>query len=64
MVICNLKPRNMRGIKSHGMLLAASDEPHLVVEPLAPPAGAKPGERVWFGDNKEQVRVGVRVKQV
>ncbi len=55
MVICNLKPRNMRGIKSHGMLLAASDEPHLVVEPLVPPADAKPGERVWFGDNREQV---------
>ncbi|PNW79724.1 hypothetical protein CHLRE_08g364650v5 [Chlamydomonas reinhardtii] len=54
MVICNLKPRNMRGIKSHGMLLAASDEPHLVVEPLAPPPGAKAGERVWFGDNAEQ----------
>lgn len=24
------------------------------VEPLAPPAGAAPGERVWFGDHKEQ----------
>ncbi len=22
---------------------------------LAPPAGAKPGERVWLGDNPEQV---------
>ncbi|KAG2445557.1 hypothetical protein HXX76_000171 [Chlamydomonas incerta] len=54
LVICNLKPRNMRGVKSHGMLLAASDEPHLVVEPLAPPAGAKAGERVWFGEQPEQ----------
>ncbi|GLC43992.1 hypothetical protein PLESTB_000217600 [Pleodorina starrii] len=53
-VICNLKPRNMRGIKSFGMLLAASDEPHLNVEPLVPPPGARAGERVWFGDDAAQ----------
>lgn len=59
MVLCNLKPRNMRGIKSHGMLLAASNEPEkTIVEPLAPPAGAALGERVWFGDVKEQVGQG------
>lgn len=39
-VICNLKARNMRGIKSHGMVLCASDEAHENVEPLAPPQGA------------------------
>jgi aminoacyl tRNA synthase complex-interacting multifunctional protein 1 len=44
----------MRGIKSHGMLLAASNEEHTEVEPLTPPAGAAPGERVWFGDAREQ----------
>lgn len=54
-VICNLKPRNMRGIKSFGMLLAASDELHLVVEPLVPPAGANAGERVCFGELAQQV---------
>ncbi|GIL61237.1 hypothetical protein Vafri_15643 [Volvox africanus] len=53
-VICNLKPRNMRGIKSFGMLLAASDEPHVVVEPLVPPPGARPGERIWFGEDTQQ----------
>ncbi|KXZ42805.1 hypothetical protein GPECTOR_117g370 [Gonium pectorale] len=53
-VICNLKPRNMRGIKSHGMLLAASNEEHTQVEPLVPPPGAKAGERVWFGGEAEQ----------
>ena len=56
-VLCNLKPRNMRGIKSFGMVLAASDAAHEVVEPIMPPAGATIGERIWFGDNKEQVRV-------
>lgn len=54
MVLCNLKPRNMRGIKSHGMLLAASDAPHENVEPLAPPQGAVPGDRVWFGPHQDQ----------
>ncbi len=45
----------MRGIKSAGMLLAASNEPEkTVVEPIAPPPGAVPGERVWFGDAKDQ----------
>lgn len=54
-VLCNLKPRNMRGIKSCGMLLAASNEQHTEVEPLAPAEGAAPGSRVWFGEHKEQV---------
>lgn len=44
----------MRGIKSHGMLLAASNEEHTAVEPLTPPPGAAPGERVWFGGESEQ----------
>ncbi|GJP34343.1 hypothetical protein CLOM_g10419 [Closterium sp. NIES-68] len=48
-VLANLKPRNMRGVKSNGMLLAASDESHENVELLSPPAESVPGERVWFG---------------
>lgn len=36
-VLANLKPRNMRGIKSHGMLLCASNDAHDAVEPLRPP---------------------------
>ena len=56
-VLCNLKARNMRGIKSHGMLLCASNGAHDAVEPLAAPEGAAVGERVWFGEGgKEQVR--------
>lgn len=55
-VLCNLKPRNMRGIKSAGMLLAASDAGHEVVEPLSPPPGAAPGSRVWWGEHEQQVR--------
>mmetsp|Transcript_36956 Transcript_36956/g.44702 ORF Transcript_36956/g.44702 Transcript_36956/m.44702 type:complete len:257 (-) Transcript_36956:210-980(-) len=48
-VLCNLKPRNMRGIKSNGMLLAASDEAHETVELLSIPEGAAIGERIKFG---------------
>eukprot|EP00240_Pyramimonas_obovata_P012753 CAMPEP_0118922384 /NCGR_PEP_ID=MMETSP1169-20130426/1330_1 /TAXON_ID=36882 /ORGANISM="Pyramimonas obovata, Strain CCMP722" /LENGTH=227 /DNA_ID=CAMNT_0006863243 /DNA_START=159 /DNA_END=842 /DNA_ORIENTATION=- len=48
-VLCNLKPRNMAGIKSNGMLLAASDEAHETVQLLSPPADAPIGERVKFG---------------
>jgi tRNA-binding EMAP/Myf-like protein len=54
-VLCNLKPRNMRGIKSHGMLLCASNDAHDAVEPLDPPAEAAVGERVWFGNQQLQV---------
>ncbi|KAK7108880.1 tyrosine--tRNA ligase, cytoplasmic-like [Littorina saxatilis] len=45
--LCNLKPVKMRGIESCGMLMCASvDEPR-AVEPLMPPAGSAPGERVF-----------------
>ena len=50
-ILANLKPRNMRGIKSNGMLLCASNEEHTVVEPLSPPEGAAIGERVFFGED-------------
>jgi hypothetical protein len=39
------------------MVLAASDEGKTRVSPVSPPAGAAVGERLWFGDDKEQVRV-------
>lgn len=38
-VLANLKPRALKGIMSHGMLLCASNEDHTVVVPLAPPQG-------------------------
>ncbi|CAK7321320.1 tyrosine--tRNA ligase, cytoplasmic [Vulpes vulpes] len=47
-VLCNLKPQKMRGIESQGMLLCASMEGvNRKVEPLDPPAGSAPGERVF-----------------
>ncbi|XP_031367645.1 tyrosine--tRNA ligase, cytoplasmic isoform X2 [Apis dorsata] len=46
-VLANLKPANLRGVQSHGMVLCASmDEPMRRVEPLRPPLDSKPGEKV------------------
>lgn len=49
-VLANLKSRNMAGVASHGMLLAASDDSHEKVELLVCPEGAVVGERIKFGD--------------
>lgn len=53
-VLCNLKPRNMRGVKSTGMLLCASDEAHENVDVLRPPLNACVGERIHFGADADQ----------
>lgn len=45
-VVCNLKPVNMRGIKSTAMVLCGSDENS--VEFVEPPAGSKAGDKVFF----------------
>ncbi|GBG92400.1 hypothetical protein CBR_g55333 [Chara braunii] len=47
-VLCNLKPVAMRGIKSHAMVMAASNADHSKVELVTPPEGAAPGERINF----------------
>ncbi|CBH12307.1 tyrosyl-tRNA synthetase, putative [Trypanosoma brucei gambiense DAL972] len=51
--VCNLKPRSLRDINSHGMILCASNETSLRI--VQPPEGAKPGDRILFGEayNKE-----------
>jgi methionine--tRNA ligase beta chain len=47
-VLCNLKPRAMRGITSAGMLLCGSNTDHSKVEPLIVPEGAVNGELIAF----------------
>jgi len=48
-VVCNLKPKNLVGFKSNGMVLCASkvnaDGTH-TVEFVDPPADSKPGDRI------------------
>lgn len=48
--VCNLKPANMRGIKSFAMVLCATSKEGKEggIELIQPPAGSKPGERVYF----------------
>uniref|UniRef100_A0A0B7AZ76 Tyrosine--tRNA ligase n=2 Tax=Arion vulgaris TaxID=1028688 RepID=A0A0B7AZ76_9EUPU len=45
--LCNLKPVKMRGIESKAMLMCASLENPRQVEPLIPPEGSVPGDRVF-----------------
>lgn len=45
-VVANLKPVTMRGIKSAGMVLCASEGE--TVEFVEPPAGSKPGDKLFF----------------
>jgi len=54
--VCNLKPANMRGVKSFAMVLCATskDGKEAGIELIQPPAGSKPGERVYFEGDKYQ----------
>ncbi|EIW59492.1 nucleic acid-binding protein [Trametes versicolor FP-101664 SS1] len=48
--VCNLKPANMRGVKSFAMVLCAThkDGKDAGIELVQPPAGSKVGERIFF----------------
>ncbi|KAI9340270.1 tRNA synthetases class I-domain-containing protein [Obelidium mucronatum] len=48
LVLKNLKPANMRGVKSQAMVLCASNADGSKVEFLVPPAGSVAGDRVYF----------------
>lgn len=53
--VCNLKPRNLVGFKSHGMVLCASttlEDGTTKVEFVDPPASAKAGDRIVGRDLK------------
>ena len=54
-VVSNLKPAKLRGIKSQGMLLAADQGDDVVV--LTPDGDAKPGERVNSGMSSSSKRL-------
>ncbi|EEQ39697.1 tRNA-aminoacylation cofactor ARC1 [Clavispora lusitaniae] len=45
-VVANLKPVSMRGVKSCAMVLCASKDD--TVEFVNPPAGSKPGDKIFF----------------
>ncbi|PIK46946.1 putative tyrosine--tRNA ligase, cytoplasmic, partial [Apostichopus japonicus] len=46
-MLCNLKPQKMRGIESQAMVMCACIEDPKQIEPLSPPEGSSPGERIF-----------------
>ncbi|KAK2172722.1 hypothetical protein NP493_931g00074 [Ridgeia piscesae] len=48
--LCNLKPRTIQGTPSQAMLLCAAQEEPAKFEPLGPPEGSAPGDRVYIDD--------------
>ncbi|KAI1789594.1 nucleic acid-binding protein [Ganoderma leucocontextum] len=48
--VCNLKPANMRGVKSFAMVLCAThkDGKDAGIELVQPPAGSKVGDQIYF----------------
>ncbi|XP_051516258.1 aminoacyl tRNA synthase complex-interacting multifunctional protein 1-like isoform X2 [Myxocyprinus asiaticus] len=45
-LLCNVRPVKVRGVQSQARLLCAVNQEQM--EPLAPPTGAQPGDRVTF----------------
>ncbi|XP_052156463.1 uncharacterized protein LOC127774254 isoform X1 [Oryza glaberrima] len=65
-LITNVKPGKLRDVMSAGLVLCASNQDHTVVEPLIPPEGAKPGERISFAgfDGKPEDVLNPKKKQL
>ncbi|XP_022104423.1 tyrosine--tRNA ligase, cytoplasmic-like [Acanthaster planci] len=47
-MLCNLKPQKMRGIESQAMVMCGCREDPKQIEPLCPPEGSVPGQRVFI----------------
>ena len=47
-IVANLEAKNLRGIRSHGMVLCASSQDKAKVELLEAPEGSLPGTRIQF----------------
>mmetsp|Transcript_16988 Transcript_16988/g.33665 ORF Transcript_16988/g.33665 Transcript_16988/m.33665 type:complete len:222 (+) Transcript_16988:87-752(+) len=47
-VLCNLKPRDLEGVPSNGMVLCASNDDHTMVKLVVPPSGTPAGTLVTF----------------
>lgn len=64
-VVCNLKPSKMRGVKSEGMLLCSEkvvgDSDEYRVMPICHPDGSQPGQELKF-DGAEPVELKKRLK--
>eukprot|EP00457_Paulinella_chromatophora_P009190 gb/GEZN01009246.1/.p1 GENE.gb/GEZN01009246.1/~~gb/GEZN01009246.1/.p1 ORF type:complete len:408 (-),score=58.69 gb/GEZN01009246.1/:27-1250(-) len=64
-VVANLKPAKLRDIDSYGMVLAASNEDHSVLELVKPSDETPPGTRLFLeGDSEEERKEWVAEKEV
>lgn len=61
-VVCNLKPLKMRGVKSEAMLLASDSPDGTAVELVEPPASLLVGESLWFGTPPEKAPLRMKPK--
>jgi len=61
-VMLNIKPSPMRGETSQAMVMCASDEDHTIVEPLFPPEGSIPGDRVVVDGEEGSVEPLINLK--
>ncbi|KAJ3125980.1 hypothetical protein HK098_007985 [Nowakowskiella sp. JEL0407] len=62
-ILKNLKPAAMRGIKSFAMVMCASNDDHTVVELLIPPVGSKAGDRVFIKDHEGEPEAQLNPKK-
>ncbi|CAM9177524.1 unnamed protein product, partial [Ectocarpus sp. 8 AP-2014] len=62
-VLANLKPRNIGGFKSNGMVLCASSEDHSVVKIVEPPPGAAIGARVTVSGTEGEPATPAQVQK-
>eukprot|EP00752_Nemacystus_decipiens_P003614 g3331.t1 len=62
-VLANLKPRNIAGFKSNGMVLCASTADHSVVKVIEPPPGAAVGARVTVSGTEGEPATPAQVQK-
>ncbi|KAI4896415.1 hypothetical protein NFI96_031514 [Prochilodus magdalenae] len=60
-LLCNVKPVKVRGVQSQARLVCAVNQDKM--EPLDPPAGAQPGDRVTFQNYPGEAKCELNPKQ-
>ncbi|CAN6610355.1 hypothetical protein TRVA0_004S02520 [Trichomonascus vanleenenianus] len=65
-LVTNLKPSKLRGVKSEAMVLAASNPDRSLIELVRPPSGSEPGEPLRFAnmdyDESSKAVSGAKIK--
>jgi aminoacyl tRNA synthase complex-interacting multifunctional protein 1 len=64
LVCCNLKPVELQGEKSYGMVLAASNDNRKTVELVTPAAGSKAGDRLVLQNATDLTKIAAIDREV